>query len=163
MGYRTILEAKPETVQDLELSAKRRLDEAFDLYRSGRFHTAIYIAGLAAEMYLKTACFFLEGAKPADNANALMAPLKPNKYKPSFIGNFESGHGLLFWSQELLDRRKNRGLSPAPVRFIPIISSISSDWFIAMRYRPGSATKNDAAQFILKVECLANDHAVLRR
>jgi nicotinamidase-related amidase len=34
----------------LELSAQRRLDEALALYLSERNHTAIYLAGLAAEM-----------------------------------------------------------------------------------------------------------------
>lgn len=44
MGYRAILEATPETVQDLELSARRRLDEAMVLYIMERHHTAIYAA-----------------------------------------------------------------------------------------------------------------------
>ncbi len=53
MGYRAFLQANHETVQDLELSAARRLDEAMELFVAGRNHTAIYLAGLSAEMYLK--------------------------------------------------------------------------------------------------------------
>ena len=37
MGYRAFLEAEPETVQDLELAARRRLDEAMTcILTSGR-------------------------------------------------------------------------------------------------------------------------------
>ena len=50
MGYRALLEANPETVQDLELSARRRLDGATALYVAEHHHTAIYVAGLSAEV-----------------------------------------------------------------------------------------------------------------
>ena len=48
----------PETIQELDISAARRLEEAMELFLDGRYHSAIYLAGLAAEMYLKTACYF---------------------------------------------------------------------------------------------------------
>jgi hypothetical protein len=163
MGYRAVLEASPETVQDLEVSAHRRLDEAAALFVSDRYHTAIYIAGLSAEMYLKTACFFLGGARPADPIGIHMAPLKPKKYRPPFPGDFESGHGLWFWSQELLLRRRRLRLPNAPNRFLQVVASIYMDWFVGMRYRPGSATGDDAARFITQVEWIANNHATLRR
>ena len=163
MGYRAILEISPETVQDLEMSAQRRLDEAMALYVTERHHTAIYIAGLSAEMYLKTACFFLGGARPADPVGVHLAPLNPKRYTPPFQGDFESGHGLWFWSQELLHRRRNLRVRPAPNRFLQVIAAIYTDWFIGMRYRPGSATGDDAARFITQVEWLANNHATLRR
>ena len=118
MGYRAILEASPETVQDMEMSAQQRLDEAMVLYVAERHHTAIYIAGLSAEMYLKTACFFLGGAGPANPVGALLAPLNPRRYTPPFRGDFESGHGLWFWSQELQHRRQNLRLRRAPNRFL---------------------------------------------
>jgi hypothetical protein len=162
-GYRAILQATAETVQDLELSAQRRLDEALALYLADRNHTAIYLAGLSAEMYLKTACFFLGGARPADPVTAHLAPVKPGKYKPPFAGDFESGHGLWFWSQELLYRRRSLRLPKAPNRFLQVMSSIYMDWFVGMRYRPGSATGENAAQFITQVEWLAGNHAALRR
>jgi hypothetical protein len=163
MGYRAILEASPETVQDMEMSAQQRLDEAMVLYVAERHHTAIYIAGLSAEMYLKTACFFLGGAGPANPVGALLAPLNPRRYTPPFRGDFESGHGLWFWSQELQHRRQNLRLRRAPNRFLQVIATIYMDWFIGMRYRPGSATGDDAARFITQVEWLANNHAKLRR
>lgn len=164
MGYRAILEATPETVQDLELAAHRRLDEATALFVADKHHTAIYVAGLSAEMYLKTACFFLGGAKPGDIVSSVLAPLKPGKWnKPPFPGDYEAGHGLWFWTQALLHRRRSMGLRRAPRRFIPITASIYQDWFVAMRYRPGQATAEDSARFITHVEWIANNHHALRR
>ncbi len=76
MGYRAILEATDETVQDVALAAARRLDEATTLLMFKRHHTAIYLGGLSAEMFLKTACFMVGGANLTDPVSALMAPLK---------------------------------------------------------------------------------------
>jgi len=163
MGYRAVLEANPESVQDLELSAARRLDEAMELFVAKRNHAAIYVAGLSAEMYLKTACFFLGGAVPADRTDALLAAVRPRTYRPPFNADFESGHGLWFWSQELIARRRRRGLSRQPNRFLQIASGLYLDWYVAMRYRPGMATPEQASQFITEVEWLANNHAQLRR
>ena len=105
MGYRAIIEAVPETIQDLEISAYRRLDEAVALFISNQYHTAIYIAGLAAEMYLKTACYDLRGAKPTDLSRNYLIMFDRRKYKPPFSADFDSGHGLWFWSQEIILRR----------------------------------------------------------
>lgn len=163
MGYRASLEANPETVQDLELSARRRLDEATVLYRTGRHHIAIYLAGLSAEMYLKTACFFLGGARPADRVDTQLAPLRPRSYRPPFRADFESGHGLWFWSQELLARRRRLGFRREPRRLRHVMASVYMDWFIGMRYRPGSATADDAERFITQVNWLAHNHAALRK
>ena len=163
MGYRALLEATPETVQDLELSARRRLDEATDLYLANRPHVAIYVAGLSAEMYLKTACFFVGGARPGDLVATQLAPLRPRAYRPPFPADFESGHGIWFWSQELLARRSRQGLRRVPNRFLQVVACIYMDWFIGMRYRPGFATGGAAARFITQVEWLANNHARLRR
>lgn len=164
MGYRTVLEGNPETVQDLEFSAIQRLEEALDLYVAGKNHAAIYLAGLSAEMYLKTACFFLGGAAPADNVDALLASIRPGKrYTPSFTAEFESGHGLWFWAQELIDRRRKRGLRRQPNRFAQIAAALCLDWYVGMRYRPGMATPEPAGEFIARVEWLAKNYALLRR
>jgi hypothetical protein len=162
MGYRAILEASPETVQDMEIAAQRRLEEAYILFGAGKNHTAIYIAGLSAEMYLKTACFFLGGARPADRIQAHFAPLRSKRYTPPFKKDFESGHGLWFWCQELLDRRRRLRRRRAPKRFRQVAAGIYDDWFIGMRYRPGFATRDDAASFLTQVAWIANNHAVLR-
>lgn len=162
MGYRAVLEATQETVQDLELSAHRRLDEATHLFVAGRYHAAIYLGGLAAEMFLKTACFFVAGARPADQAAVHLEPARPRNYKPPFKNDYESGHGLWFWSQELLTRRR-RMQKVMPRRFLQVIAGLYSDWFVSMRYRPGSATPDEAAGFIHNVEWLATNHSLLRR
>jgi hypothetical protein len=162
MGYRDVLTLHPETVQDLELSAPRRLDEAWELWLANRPHTAIYLAGLAAEMYLKTACFFVGGAAPATQVDAVFTPLASRRYRPPFKTDWESGHGLWFWSQELLARRAQLNKPPTPRRFLHVLAALYVDWFIGMRYRPGSASANDAATFITNVDWIAHNHAKLR-
>jgi len=52
--------------------------------------------------------------------------------------------------------------SPETVQDLELSAAIYMDWFIGMRYRPGSATGDDAARFITQVEWLANNHGALR-
>lgn len=162
MGYRTVLEATDETVQEVTLAAERRLDEAATLLTHNRYHTAIYVGGLSAEMFLKTACFMVGGASLTDPVAALMAPLKNKNYKPPFKGDWEGGHGLWFWSQELLVRRRGQA-KRTPNRFMQVLAALYGDWFVAMRYRPGSATRDESAAFLYHVGWLANNHNSLRR
>jgi len=161
MGYRSVLESTAEAINDLELSAHRRLEEATELYVAKRNHSAIYLAGLAAEMFLKTACFFVAGGRPGDLVDAHLAPVKHKSYKPPFKADFEFGHGLWFWSQELLKRRGNLGKS-TPRRFMYVTTALYFDWYVGMRYRPGFATSTEAAAFIMNVEWIAKNHATLR-
>ncbi len=162
MGYRDALEATDETVQDINLAAERRLDEAMTLLTGNRYHTAIYVGGLSAEMFLKTACFMIGGANLTDPVAALMARLKDKKYKPPFKGDWEGGHGLWFWSQELLARRRGQA-KKTPNRFMQVLAALYGDWFVAMRYRPGFATRDESAAFLFNVEWLAKNHTSLRR
>jgi hypothetical protein len=162
MGYRATLEQSPETVQDLELSAPNRLQEAMQLLVAGRHHTAIYLAGLAAEMYLKTACFFVDGAAPATFVDAVLGPVARRQYNPPFKADFESGHGLWFWSQELIHRRTRLNKPRPPNRYLQVVAALYVDWFVGMRYRPGSATRDEAVAFVSNVEWIANNHARLR-
>jgi len=162
MGYRALLEADSETVQDLVLSASRRLAEAMTLYLDGKYHTAIYIAGLSAEMYLKTSCYFVGGAIPATPTDTLFQQLRPKRYKPPFPEKFESGHNLWFWYEELLHRRKRRGHRGVPRLLRQVIAAICTNWYIGMRYRPGMAVERDAERFLSQVEWLAANHVHLR-
>lgn len=161
MGYRADLEQFPETVQDLALSAELRLREATYLALTGRFHSAIYLGGLAAEMFFKTACFGVDGARPGDLAQPRLAAVASKHYKPPFKTDFEHGHGLWFWSQELIARRRQRGRE-IPRRLLRVAAALYDDWFVSMRYRPGTATFENAAAFIHNVEWLARNHGALR-
>ncbi|HEY1691719.1 MAG TPA: hypothetical protein VGG39_06140 [Polyangiaceae bacterium] len=166
MSYRAFLEAHPESVQDLELSARRRLDEAATLVIDGQHHSAIYLAGLAAEMLLKSACFLLARAGPADAVEPLLAPVRRKARQPHLRQDFESGHGLWFWSQELLERRRTSGASAwsRSLRrsFLQTCALLHADWFVSMRYRPGSAKENVAMVFLAHAEWIANNHGALR-
>jgi hypothetical protein len=161
VGYRAILEASPETVQDIALAAERRLKEAVSLALMNEGHAAIYLAGMAAEMLLKTACYFVDGARPADLCQPRYAALAHRRYQPAHKVEFEQGHGIWFWSQELIARRRLRN-KPVPRRFLQAVAAIYADWFVGMRYRPGSAIFREAANFIGWVEWLARNHAALR-
>jgi hypothetical protein len=43
-----------------------------------------------------------------------------------------------------------------------VMAALYSDWYIGMRYRPGSATSTEAAAFIMNVEWVERNHATLR-
>lgn len=160
MGYRTVLEKKPETVQDLQIAARHRLKEARVLFSSGEYHAAIYLAGLSAEMLLKTACFVLDNAAPGDAVEPLRSAARRRSATPHL---YESGHGLWFWFKECLHRRRVYSLKSPPKRFRQYCASISLDWFNEMRYRPGFAGRDMAARFISQVEWILMNHAKIRR
>jgi len=162
MGYRAVLEVTQETVQDVALAAQQRFNEASTLLTHNHYHSAIYVGGLSAEMFLKTACFIVGGASLAAPTQALMAPLKHKSYTPPYKIDWEGGHGLWFWSQELLARRRGQG-KKTPNRFLQVLAALYGDWFVSMRYRPGSATRDECAAFMHNVEWLANNHSALRR
>jgi hypothetical protein len=118
MAYRTQLQATHESVQDVALSADRRLDEAEQLLYAGRHHASIYLAGLSAEMYLKSALAYLHGAHPAHPIDAYLLPIRRahTRRGAPLSGVYEGGHGLWFWSQILIQERNARNLA-TPRRF----------------------------------------------
>jgi hypothetical protein len=163
MSYRALLQSTVETVQDQTRSAELRLDEAVTLYLDGKYHSAIYMAGLAAEMFLKTACFFVSGAKNADPIRLLVGAVNRKAHKSA---RYKSGHSLLFWYEELLARRRRARLGISN-DLKQIVSSLSSDWFNEMRYRPGrrpdpEPSDPDALDFLEHVEWLGKNYNALR-
>lgn len=164
MNYRATFPSSGETVGDVELSAWQRLDDALALYSQDRYHGAIYIAGFAAEMLLKTAAFYLGGATSTQSAQTMRDQVKQEVSSGILpaTGAYESGHGLGYWSEVIIYRRNRQGLPPPPIEFVPIVTSLHLNWFVGMRYFPGSATEDDAAQFITQVEWLARSHAAVR-
>jgi hypothetical protein len=53
MTLRAQLTAAPETLSDLEWAAEQRFLEGAQLLGAGRFSGAVYLFGVAAEMWLK--------------------------------------------------------------------------------------------------------------
>jgi hypothetical protein len=165
MAYRARLQSTYESVQDIALSAERRLDEAEQLLYKGRHHTSIYLAGLAAEMFLKSALAYLRGAAPANPIDAYLEPVRRAYARRGRLSrDFESGHGLWFWSQVLIQERQARGL-PMPRRFhrnlLANCAMLYADWFVAMRYRPGYASQHEALNFLATVEWFKSNHVAL--
>ncbi len=166
MAYRAQLQATQESVQDVALSADRRLDEAEQLLYAGRHHTSIYLAGLSAEMYLKSALAYLHGASPANPIDAYLQPIRRahGQRRAPLSTDFESGHGLWFWSQILILERQARRLA-TPRRLhrglITTCAALYADWYVAMRYRPGFALQRDALIFVATAEWLKSHHLAL--
>jgi len=165
MAYRAQLQATQESVQDMALSAQRRLDEAEQLLYVGRHHTSIYLAGLAAEMYLKSALAYLRGAAPADAIDAYLEPVRrAHARRGPLSRDFESGHGLWFWSQVLLlERQAQHRITPRRLHrsLLATCASLYANWFVSMRYRPGRAAQDEALSFLATVEWLRSNHAAL--
>jgi hypothetical protein len=165
MSYRAVIKGSSESVQDMTLSAERRLEEAESLLFADRPHSAVYLAGLAAEMYLKAAVAHALGALPYEPIDAHLGPLKKaHAYKGPLASNFESGHGLLFWSSVLLLARQGRGLTTAPSlqqNLLATAAALFQDWVIDMRYRPGTATPELALTFLVRAGWLKRNFADL--
>lgn len=164
MSYRARLQATQESVQDLTLAAQHRLDEAEQLLYAARHHTAIYLAGLAAEMYLKSAIARLRGATLATPIEAVLEPIRRAHRRGPLARDLESGHGLWFWSQILLQDRAAFGRTTTNrlhKSLLTASAALFANWFVAMRYRPGSASQDDALAFLTTAEWFKANHGAL--
>jgi HEPN domain-containing protein len=159
MSYAARLMATKETVRDQMESADHRLDESQTLMLEGKYHIGIYVAGLAAEMYLKTACFLVTGAADSDEIELLLRSTRQGATLPVPQG-FK--HNLLFWHEELVYRRMKAGLASVPTALKNVVADLCADWFNEMRYRPGNATEQEALRALENVEYIAKQHSCLR-
>jgi len=159
MSYAARLRATKETVRDQIESADHRLDESQTLILDEKYHAGIYIAGLAAEMYLKTACFLVRGAAETDEIELLLRSVRQGTNPPVPHG-FK--HNLLFWYEELVYSRMQAGLSSVPTALKNVVADLCADWFNEMRYRPGSASEQEALRALENVEYIAKQHPSLR-
>ena len=65
-SLRDQLSVWPESLSDLAVSAEDRFGDGQALLSAGRFRGAVYLLGLAAEMWLKVAGYRLFHARAAD-------------------------------------------------------------------------------------------------
>ena len=142
MSLRVRLEAAPETVQDFELASEQKYWEGVELMTAGHRAAGIYLVGYAVEMWLKAACFRLDGAALDAEVDQYLAParkLGKNLFPASPCENY---HSLKFWG-ELLRHKRCVTLGPfdhaldagVSLRF----TRLYAIWWIEMRYRPDQA------------------------
>ena len=130
----------PETLADLALAAEQRFRDAEELLVADRFAGAVYLCGLASEMWLKFACFKFLGAGPASPVAGLLGPAKAwmTAFAPAVSP--ESFHSLAFWVQYFVGRRIAEGKplsSDASGRLRHHAANrLFQDWKIELRYRP---------------------------
>jgi hypothetical protein len=142
MPLRIRLEANPETVQDFELASEQKYWEALELMTAGHRAAGIYLIGYAVEMWLKAACFRLDGAGPGHAVRPYLAPARRlgRALFPAIPD--ESYHSVNFWGELLCHKRRvtlgafDHVLDAAlSLRF----TRLHTIWWIEMRYRPDQA------------------------
>lgn len=137
-----------ETTSDLIWAAEHRYREAEALLEASHFSGAVYLSGLACEMWLKLASFRLIGASPATPVVGLLGPIRiwmaarPPVVKP------EAYHSLQFWSEHVIRRRSERG-NPLPAWLSGrlrhhVVTRLYQDWKIDLRYRQLSVEERHA-------------------
>jgi hypothetical protein len=132
----------PETLQDFELAAEQKYWEGIELSLAGRRGAGIYLMGYAAEMILKNSCFCLDGANPADQVVARLAPARRWMTVQCPLVRDESYHSLWFWTWLLRAKRRNQGrpLSDAvDWGLVRRMRRLYQLWWVEMRYRPDQA------------------------
>jgi hypothetical protein len=148
MTLREQIILSPETLSDLEWAARERFHEGEELLFSRRFSGAIYLLGLASEMWLKLSCFRFQGHTPNVEVMGLLgSAYQWMKIKAPHIDK-ESFHSLQFWAEYLILLRAEKGY-PLPRRLIGqlrhhISNRLHNDWKIDMRYRIIALAENDA-------------------
>jgi hypothetical protein len=139
MALRDVILASPETLSDLKWAAEQRFREGEALLMAGRFSGAVYLLGLASEMWLKIACFRARGAGPATTVDSQLAPAKAWMKAQWPMVQPAAYHSLLFWVEYLVRVRQSQGRAlPAVVAGAArhhVLSRLYRDWKIDLRYR----------------------------
>jgi hypothetical protein len=137
----------PETLSEMAWAAEERFREAEYLIFSDRYAGAVYLLGLASEMWLKLACFRLDH-NPATDVAGLLRPARNWMRRNAPGTDCEAYHSLLFWA-EYLALKRNSDFSPLP-RILRgelrhhVVNRLFQNWKIDMRYRMSIVTQNHA-------------------
>ena len=136
MSLREDILASPETLSDLAWAAEERFREAEELFSVGRLAGALYLFGLASEMWLKLACFRARWARPSDFVRDQLGPARLwMRINAPGIAD-EGYHSLRFWAEYLIRVRR----MPLPATALGqlrhhVINRLFHDWIIDARYR----------------------------
>jgi len=148
MTLRRQILSSPEIVSDLASAAEQRFREAEHLLRGGRFVGAVYLFGLACEMWLKLACFRFRGATPVTRVDSQLGPAKAWMAGRAPFISPEKYHSLCFWAEFLILLRTVEGsgmhsLWAGELRH-HVVNRLYQDWKIDMRYRSPTISKRQA-------------------
>ena len=171
MPVRAALGASPETLQDQVLAAEERYWDAYELAVAGRPVAALYLAGFAAETLLKTAGFRFDGARPADQVDAMLAPAR-RFGKTHFAHVRDEGyHSLDFWLSFLVAKRGSAGrplTAALSAALNGCVARAHSLWAVGLRYRSagsppglGGLIETNLLAFLEDVDWLRKHHSQL--
>ncbi len=129
----------PETISDLAWAAEQRFREAEVLMDARHITGAVYLLGLAAEMWLKTACFRSFGAGLSTPIATQLGPARVWMRQQAPAIDAESYHSLQFWAEYLIQKRALTGIPLATevtgrLRH-HVTHRLFADWKVDIRYR----------------------------
>jgi hypothetical protein len=151
-------------------SWERLRDASRCLALADRPGAALYLAGYAAEMALKTACFHLIGGRPADLVGPLLSNVRRQAgmlLQQGTLAHPFGGHDLVFWLDYLGYLRHARGVAtwqPAFERRVAgHVLAVASVWTVEMRYHRIRVSRIAAQHSIGRVGWLVRQRQRLRR
>jgi hypothetical protein len=139
MGTRAQILGTSETLSDLAWAADHRFREAEVLLGASHWSGAVYLFGIASEIWLKLACFRLVGNGPGTLVHTQLAPARAwmQRHAPSI--NPEAYHSLRFWAEYLRRLRVAQGRPLANNLAGPlqhhVVNRLFADWKVDVRYR----------------------------
>ena len=133
---------------------------------AGRDGGGIYLMGYCAEMWLKIACFRVEGAMPADVAGPYFGPARQFMRVRYPTIPWESYPSLIFWMYLLRERRRAQG-RPLPEavdwQLVRRVRRLYQVWWVEMRYRPDQSQPMDVRAVYDEVTWLRDHYVALWR
>lgn len=155
-----------ELLQDFELAAIERYQDAQKLLVAGNATGAAYLAGYVAEMLLKNAVFAFDGARPGDRVFPRLAPAKKWAQRELPRVKFTTYHNVLFWAHVLRQKRMVKGrplAEPIAQNLLRIAWRIEHAWDVQLRYFGGEVTVQHAARLVDDVKWIKKNHFHLSR
>jgi hypothetical protein len=168
-----VFQGQPETVGDMEFAADQRYLEGLELMIQGRLWAGVYLMGYSAEISLKTACFFhLPQVTAASSVAALRWQCK-NQFESAYPTiNYNSGHGVNWWSRVLCDLRyaESQKLQSARLDFGSLFKQeiqfrsdrLYNNWWVEMRYRNSAVSNSDLYDVFDDVSWLRTNYLLLK-
>lgn len=148
---------------ELPAAARRTLHDAEILHGGGRYHTAAYLAGYAAEMSLGYCYARFQGVPHSYSASALLRPARSkavNLLGAQFVDqSFRNGHSPLFWWKLLLACRDQAGMPLPPELVLTVdqtVRSLQRSWDVWLRYLPSLATRKESESILEATKLIAS-------